>query len=461
VAAVMQITDGTTTINLIGSDGYQLIYNGWSPNLAHLSNSSMGPVFENVVESIPIAITGDSMVQIMERYAALSDLLHQSEVWSKNDAGVDAVKFKYQPNGSALASPLQAVIVGRSNSGRFLAPPSTYNDAAFVGNVMAPVVVSFTRRGLLLGATEAKSSATSTSNPAILTATTFTDEPKIPVPYDAKIEFYDTGALSAIDPIQNMAIFFSNSANKFHIEEGEDASADTGMTDTAVATASGGNVIRGTLAPASQNTATYAQANWSTFDSGIRMVTVAAMIRSQDAIAFSTYLRLGTNITTGEIINSNVSYVDGTNTNPLIVYYGPIALSQGMSNYDIRFVFNGITGSGDFDLDYFCIIGLDENTRQFYFEKNSYHAREQLFINHNLDSKLKPSVYMADDGPVSITYSGYEAGDALLVASGNSISALVMGGGGNSANYIINDSGTDPLDIDLTVTRTMGYLTPL
>jgi len=68
---------------------------------------------------------------------------------------------------------------------------------------------------------------------------------------------------------------------------------------------------------------------------------------------------------------------------------------------------------------------------------------------------------MADDGPVTITYSGYEAGDALLAASGNSISALVMGGGGNSANYIINDSGTDPLDIDLTVTRTLGYLTPL
>ena len=129
MAGILRVTDGSTVINFIGDTNYKLVYGSWAPKRAKRRRSQMGgqSPYEEVVERIPVLIQDTTTDLIMAKLGVLSDLLDQAEKWSQNDSGVDAVKIVYQPDGSTLADPVEAVIVGGPGQGSV---PASYPTAS-------------------------------------------------------------------------------------------------------------------------------------------------------------------------------------------------------------------------------------------------------------------------------------------------------------------------------------------
>lgn len=458
-AFTMLITNGTDTINFDGSDGYSLIDSSWAPQRAQRSESEMGHVYEDVIETVAIVITGGSPAHVMERYAALSDLLDQAESWGKDDAGIDAVLFKYQPNGSTLTDPLQSPIWREPGSPRMLVAPTTTNEAGYRGNVLTPVIVTFTRLGQLLGATEEKSSAEGTDNPVELATATFTDTSSILAPHDIKIAI---NRVTGSDNIYKLFVLLQNAAAKIHIEEGENAtySATGGSwADTVVTGSSGGSVARYTFSGTGNSG--YLRDEVVVMGSGSQNVAWYAMIDNdcdQD-IKVSMGAAIHVSFTSAQsfVIPAGSPY----NT-PTIYYLGITSLPADIteSKLSIEVVDSSATATGTLDIDYYCGIVLDENASIIEFNDAYAGSTDtDIVIEHRLDEKKSPVVWSGPSGGGVIEYISYR-GNASIHMTGNIVTCLIFGQT-SAGDYSIDDGSTGKADITLTAIKTAGYLTPL
>jgi hypothetical protein len=467
MAHTISISDGTTTANLLKPDDYKLLVEGggWRPQRAQRRQSGLGgSPYADVVETMALEIKGTSESDVLANLGILSDLLDQAEAWGRGE-DVTAVYIEYEPDGSALADGVRAVITGPPPFGSFLTMPSNfaivYRDGRFrIGDNSNPVTLSFTRRGLWLGATETETASTSTGNPAILTTTIFTDTASILMPYNAYLDFELSA--SAKEPIANEMYFcFTDAANKLQIEEGEGRDGDTGSPSTTVQTdSSAGNVLRWGSGNAG-GTATWNDP-FNSFNSDIRQIMLIAVMRNQTA--GTTADVSWTYGPTTAIANSTRSHVlDGDVTTGIVIKTWHIALAQAASEYYLSFVVSK-SSTSVFDLDYWAAVGLDDSTnilRIPYYSATASNGN-RIHIEHRLDSNLDPQLYGDNEGTGTKLHQSYD-GSAILTGQSNVVSCLVLGAqppaSGVNDNYVIYQAGE--LDVTLSATRTLGYLTPL
>ena len=459
MAHTIKISDGTTTCDFLGSNYKILTGGGWAPRTAKRRQSVMGgqSPYEDVVETMAIQVKGTSVATCLSKVAALSDLLDQAAKWNQNDAGVTAVYMEYEPNGSALAASVKALIVGPPGYGDFITMPNHYTylgqtGAYLLGTVSDPIVVSFTRRGLWRGATEAKAAAASTGNPDIVTTAAFTDTPKIPVPYDMDIDFI--GRIGEASGGADFYALTTNAADKLYTIECE---VMTGGAATVVALASAGNVHRQSDA----GTATFSDTTIA-MNANARLYAFYICVKASATVTKWTLTAyLYPHATTLETVAQTRPIIYGGSTAISIVSLGTISTNWTPARLVVTAVPSANLGE-TLDLDYICGIALDENANIFHVipAGTAFASCDRVVVAQQLATKKTPLVTALEAAAI-VAYSGYE-GNAAPYASGNSLSALVFGT--QTGNYTVYDADTgggQKADVTFTATRTMGYLTPL
>jgi hypothetical protein len=458
MAHTIKISDGSTTCDFLGSN-YKVLAEGWAPKVAKRRESVMGgqSPYEDVTETLEIQVSGTSESDVLSKLGTLSDLLDQAAKWGQNDAGVTAVYFEYEPDGSALAASVKAVIISPPPYGDFISLPRNFgivyrNGRYYIGSRDNPIILSFVRRGLWLGATEAKAATASTGNPDIVTTSNFTDTPTIPVPYDMNIDFI--GSVGSTNGSPGVYALTANAADKLYTIECE---AMTGGSATVVAAASAGNVHR----QADSGTATLTDSSFA-MNTSARLFAFYIVVKPSAALTnWTITAKLYLSDTIVETVASSRPVVVGGFSTVKIIPLGIISTNWEPGRLVVTAVPDAVN-SETLDLDYICGIALDESSNIFKTipSDTAFDTGDQIKVEQQLSTKKMSKVTTLEADAV-VAYLSYE-GNANPYASGNSLSALIFGVTAASATFIIYDNdNTKEADITFTATRTMGYLTPL
>lgn len=233
MAAVMKfIVTGGTDIDFRGAT-YQAL-SDWQPKVAkRIRHKLGGVVYQNAVETLPVRVKGTSVPTCLAALYYLSAVLDQAALWHESQ-GVDAesVLFQYQPDGSALASPQQAPVLGVPEGSPDLMSLRPRFDRT-VGAYAVLVDLQFVRHGRWLGPSE-QESLTSQSVSGIKTVT-FTDDLAIASP----LTFTYSGFTATV-PMHGYFLATNDAAKLAKIE----AESGSGGSSSVNANASGGTVMR-------------------------------------------------------------------------------------------------------------------------------------------------------------------------------------------------------------------------
>jgi hypothetical protein len=167
--STIQITDGTTTADLVDNTNYALQPGGWSPAVTYLRESTFGGQgpYEDVQEQLTFDAIGADAATALGSVNTISALLNYARRWKRGER-VSAIRLKCQPQGSVLSAPLEAVITG-SPGGPGIIHPATWNDELMIAEI-SDVQTSFTRRGAWIGVVDTVSgSAAANPNKTTLT----------------------------------------------------------------------------------------------------------------------------------------------------------------------------------------------------------------------------------------------------------------------------------------------------
>lgn len=328
-----------------------------------------------------------------------------------------------------------------------------------------PIYLQFRRRGQWLGATEQEGDGYDPM-PGILTSSTFTDNLKILVPFVADVSF---SWIDETQVAQNEAYFiFTNAAAKLAIIEGESWGTASGeFADTAVAAASGGNVVRFTPADTNPNSLGMSFAAYG-FNTTIRRFQIFAVLANNHAsTTFDTYIswyNILSNLTGGR---TKTKTIDASTTDPRIFYWDEFILSDELDNHIVSFNVSASAAAGTLDVDYFVIVGIDDSTSIVHLPSiqtlnvTPIDGSEFMYtvLDHRLLTHTTPIAYeeagsITGDVDGSIPYDG----NISLHASGNIIANVVIAVD-NVGSWVMND-GTNDCEVGMTVTRSRGYLTP-
>ena len=139
-------------LDLVDNVNYSLVEGGWSPAVAarRVSVLTNRSPYEDVTEEIVVNVYGTTAAVALENLHKLSAALDRAERWSAGE-NVNPVLLTVQPQGSALADPLAALVLGRAGNAPLLGLPVTFNDKLMVWTI-EDVRLRFRRRGQWLGA---------------------------------------------------------------------------------------------------------------------------------------------------------------------------------------------------------------------------------------------------------------------------------------------------------------------
>jgi len=122
MAFTMELTDGTTTIDILQTNdttvGYHLQTESYTPQINRRNPSDFGAVYLPVLENFTIAIVGSTPNDVHVKLAALVNLMDNVRLWFDSDAAAaDAVTFVFKPGSSTEAAEYQALIVSDAEIG--------------------------------------------------------------------------------------------------------------------------------------------------------------------------------------------------------------------------------------------------------------------------------------------------------------------------------------------------------
>lgn len=169
---ILRFTDGTTTLDLADGDNTALEEGGWAPQTPHLNRAALGGAspYADVQEEIAANIFAFSPddTGLNERLQTMNALIMQAEQWAEGAYSVPAVRMQYQPDNSALPTPLECAVLGNPGAGA-VGLPNSYHDYSFLNEVEG-AGVRFRRRGALLGAEDTTADGVTTTTPVIALA---------------------------------------------------------------------------------------------------------------------------------------------------------------------------------------------------------------------------------------------------------------------------------------------------
>jgi len=466
------ISDGVTTINLIGTNYKVLNAGAWAPRVATRARDAMAgrSVYEDVDENpLYLSISGTDKGDVLSELSTLINLLDQASAWMEGEP-VNPVYMSYRPEDSATGITLQAFIKGPPSFGDYLTIPSHFDSGvigggAVLGTNADPIILQYRRAGLWLDGEETETATATSANPEEKTLTTFSESAPIPWPYDFTVTF----ARTSTNTFQLMGYYgylaITNAATKIAFFEAESGSlSDANFTSMADTTASGGNMMRLDTG-VDENSVCYIGETTIASISGVREIQFFTMVRNNSSsLTYDVQLHwqeAGSNSEyTGRIITLGTA-----NNDPQLldlgVMYIPFGASLSDYNWDVRVTPSGtVTAGNTLDIDYVCLVGIDENTRILKFERmldafNAY-TSVALTINHNLDTSFSPTVF------TDATYPRYEAydGNATLMAKGNTLSFIVLMHDNEKGDWVMEDTGAGKITYTASATRMRAYLIP-
>jgi hypothetical protein len=439
-ARVTKITDGTTTVDFESTtSGYVILRH----RLATAQRDETSPeLWTRVDEVLEISVEGSTQTELAQRLERLTQLIEQARRLMRGE-NVTPVIFQYRIDDSALADPLQSLIVGPAESGDVLTLPESFDNYTQLkaGDAGDPVVWRFRRRGALLGDEETRSRTNGTvNNPGVMTpSSNFTDTLTLPGPYKLSVTYDALGG----PPSSNIMVLTARSSGRLVLVQGE-SGIGTNFASAVDADASGGNVGRYTPADVNTNTIAFGV----TIDSDIRKLFLVLHLKNRSTTISYNIRAHAQNGNYGRI---RIIGVD--NNDPQLIPLGlVISPFQAISQIEIEITASGIgDASHSLDIDTIAVVAA-ETTSNVLAVKKVAGTLTSPIIDHALLTWARPIVM--DSSTAGLAYSGA----AHLFNSGNTAAALVLGGTADS--WLLRDDEDALLAVGATWARRPAYLIP-
>lgn len=494
-AMYLTITDGTTTCTIAdgtisgagvpGSTPYPLVRDQWAPNVATVKQSLLGGnKYTDVIEEFTIHIKAVDEATLYSNLQTLNNLLEQATRWSKGEKDAPPVVVKYVPKGStihSIATPLQAMILGvepgNNSSGAGL--PVTFNSTDAYGYWIRDVKIRFKRRGLWLGATE-NASVAAAANPSVLVAI-MPSTPSVPgalqVDFTGFATVAGTGAL--VTPNTGFVIICANPTTAINVQQVESplstslaASLTATLTADATARASGGNMYRLDYVGVAANGAAQLRYELPAAMQSAKRIGVFTNYRNNSASDY-TISAQGWKVVDRFALSTPNTYIAPTVSDPTPIFLGILANEHGFDTIQLTITRGAtIAGGQTIDLDtvvfvdmaspYRHIISFDVDTKDLTLGA-SYAAKSVNFTIKNDPLTQRVAQLYLEILTTGLLLDGNYAGDLGLIAKGAGIYCLWYCTHPYGATWYWttqNNSGAAILNIGVTVTRRLGYLTP-
>lgn len=210
----LELTDGTTTVNFLGSSVY-LTNAGWAPAVARRRRSELGnrSDYENVVEEITVNVTG-----ALTALRQINELLDQAHRWYLGDPSASPVRLRYRPDNSTLGGiVLEAPVYGALDDSP-VELPNTFNDLLQVSEVNQ-VTIRLVRGPLWLNPTAETATSNTVSTLATVMSCTFTANHHTLSPVDISL-IAPTATSIGNETEIGISLIFAPSASAFTIITG-------------------------------------------------------------------------------------------------------------------------------------------------------------------------------------------------------------------------------------------------
>ena len=459
----LKITDGMTTIDLLGNDAtnsFNLLASEWAPNVARRKNSQLGGNWaEDVVETLPLyAQSNTDAATVLANLDTLAALIDQARRWYLGEP-VDPVVIQYSPNSDSAY--LESVILGPPDDGPGVLLPPTFSDDLYQ-RVVDGVVLQFKRRGLWLG-DEESASGSSVANPGIVSAT-FSAQLSNDIPAPCIVEIGNFSYLNdqEIEPSILVVSPFSDAISILEAEGG--AGGDFTSVSNSILDARGNNVLRYTPPD------TDGDVSNSITISGLTAQVLGVIVVARNNSDTSEYLlsaQLETGVANGRRVETNkvpigVVLDENDDSKPQIINLGIVASKNGFAR--IRFWVKAITVNESLDIDYIVlydaeraqVVGLESLIS--YFTSDTY----SLEVNHNLLTDIHPALSMRQSA--TRYYFGLTGDGNILSKKGTSSDStyaawIAVGSGSETAHWRYTSSSSVK-NINMSVTRRPAYLVP-
>ncbi|MFO7537622.1 MAG: hypothetical protein R6X32_06130 [Chloroflexota bacterium] len=414
---VLRLYAGGDEINFDGSNGYRLLYEGWSPQVAQIVKrplTALPPVLP-VEEEWSIRVEGDDVDEVMERYRRLSNFGNLARQWWDGE-NVTARRVAYRPRTSTA-------VVGED----VLIPPWTIRapsdfdfvpDGVGLGTRSNPVRLRFTRRGYWTrGSQTVAQSGVAANQPDTIVAD-FAASNDITGPMIVRMAM---GYGSSVTGLRGV-LMASNHISSIAIKEAEDVATlvSSGGSNVAIGAARGGNVRRFT-ASASQQSAYYELTVGQ--KTRLKRARVYALIKNNGNSQWLIRSKIGPGSAAASSFNFDVSgwQIIPINSETQMIYCGSYAVNNftSVTNYvglDLRSM---ATSSDTLDIDFFVHLMDDENSHATQIDLAGSGTSWTPTVNHE---------YMVGPNPFVSNASIFPAadfrGDTFYAMSGNRCVAL-------------------------------------
>lgn len=458
MALVLNLTDGTTTLNLNDTTNYGIPDGEYTPAISKRRRSGMGGwQYDDVEERIPLHVRGATGAAALDNLIALIDLLDQAErFWMGED--VDPVLIQYLPNNTNLGAVVQSEVLGPvGDTTPWLRLSPYINDAS---NYELPEIeVRILRRGdWLAAADEASSSAT---EPSQLMACTLSESIPLYAPLSVDLSGMnyttdDGGGFYSVN-IPDGVLLLSSASDKIQLWEAENynSSISSPVTDVVDATASGGNYIR----MSSGQSVRYDGIN-SFYITG-SLIAIYAMCHLTVATdQWQIYTSIYRDGSVGADEQSNTITLDGQTG------YKPVKLGilgRASESFTLNVTVTRLSGSGSIEFDVFCLLALGQPSERtiavnslIFFDGAAATYNAAMGIRHKRLESRKPSGYVEfSDGTygAGLPYDG----DIHLASIGDKVYGVWMAGGTSDWKHN-DDAGI--VSLTMTASRRRAYLAP-
>jgi hypothetical protein len=453
MALTLQLTDGTTTLDLIANAAYALAYNEWVPAVSRIKANYMAgsDEYEDVIEQIPITVRGATGSAALANLDAIVRLLVQAERWRRGE-NVAAVRMQWLPTASGMANPVEAIVLGVAPGEQLIYAPPQMID--FANYEIPGVVIKLQRRGRWLANSESSAASASTTNGDLATIS-LGSALNLPSPTRLTVTNFGYGK-STGGRMRNAILLLAETSTDIAIINAESMAYGrwTSVADSAAA-ARNTNVLR--------YTPTSLGEDWSTgsgavsLTSGMNLLAVFANVRNSTSTDFRFHLRvdsdLPNNFTPWVYVKAeSVAY-------PRWVFCGLVPKSGAVTNVYVSAVASAASSYMDIDTIVLAdartvkIFGIDGPSET---DLNFSCALATLDVNHNLLTLPAPTA-------VSGSIPAPHQGDIIFSTKAASLYGLLLGTGDTSNAFGLKwrqYSGGVAANV-WTAYRRTAYITPL
>ena len=461
--SVLELYDAAESADLVDQDNYSLNTRGFAPVAARRSLSPLaGRGYDNVTETAYVDVNGSTGAAMLANAAKVARLLDKARRWSRLGQG-GPVRLKVQAQGSTLASPLEAVVLGPPE-GWVL--PADFSDYLMV-NTIAGMPVPWIRRGELLGAEET-ASASAAQHPQVYTATFGSSHDGVAAAVDVEV----TGFSATTHTQLNAGILFASGRASGATAKliNYDAHQLTATGWTAVAEANevgdaGGQVLRYSGTTTTERNSGILDISALSFDSSVQRVAVAVTLRN-NAAARTFYLRAeGYAYDISQVDTTDTHVIDGTTyATPQPLLLGYINVRDGVLRLRLAASVDATTATPTLDIDQIILLAMDDDA---YITKHQNHVlsspflssgNARLFVDHRLYSDLTPLVGVHADTAGNEAPLSYD-GDSLYIMRGDVVDVYWMSC--NGADWVdTNQSSGARLNLGVTCKRRPIWTVP-